>query len=75
MFATGLKASFYCLPSLSLPPERMLGVIVKGLEEKERQEKKKKRKDRCGGWGDRKEGRKVTSDSWVRGEVWGVIQS
>lgn len=49
MFATGLKASLYCLPSLSLPPERMLGVIVKGLEEKERQEKKKKGKTDAGG--------------------------
>lgn len=73
MFATGLKASLYCLPSLSLPPERMLGVIVRGLEEKERQ--KKKRKTDARGGEERKEGRKVTSDSWVRGEVWGVIQS
>lgn len=41
----------------------MLGVIVKGLEEKERQ--KKKRKTDAGGG--RKEGRKVTSDSWGEG--------
>lgn len=71
MFATGLKASLYCLPSLSLPPERMLGVIVKGLEEKERQ--KKKRKTDVGGG--RKEGRKVTSDSWGEGRGVGVIQT